>query len=158
MSDPNSQAMAIKTQEALVAFLRARQCFDSLGEAGILGRRKGNIVNDIDAAVAELSVCIYVLPGKPVKLNPNLPGPYCDAYELRVRVIENPALNETKPSAYELYEFVLRETNGIGLQIDGVTSAIWPSENNGDEQPDPERVIIDAILFCSLSLPQRQNP
>jgi hypothetical protein len=151
MSTEN-QSMAIKTQEALAAYLQSRQCFHGIT---VLARRKGNIVSDIDAAVAELGACVYVLPGKPVKLNANLPGPVADAYELRVRSIENPALNETKPSAYELYEFALREITGMGLQIAGITSAIWPAENNGDEQPDPERIIIDAIFYCSLGLPER---
>lgn len=148
-------AIAIRTQEALVAYLKTRQCFDGIT---ILGKKKGVITNEIDTAVADLGgACIYVLPGKPVKVNPNLPGPYADQYELRIRCIENPALNSTLPTAYELYEFALRECNGIGLQIDAITCPLWPAENNGDEQPDPERVIIDAIFYCSLGLPPRES-
>lgn len=148
----DSLALSIRLQEAVVRYLKSRRRFAGVT---ILGRRKGIITNDIEAAVAELGACLYVLPGKPVKLNSNIPGPHAEIYEVRVRAIENPALNSSLPDAYELYEGALIELDQLQLTtIDGI-NPFYPAENNGDETPDPERVIIDAIFYTSTTLPQR---
>ncbi|MBA4136767.1 MAG: hypothetical protein C0518_05570 [Opitutus sp.] len=151
MSAPDL-SLAIRSQEAIAAYLKSRQRFAGVT---ILARRRGIIQNDIDAAVGEMGAILYVLPGKPVKVNPNNPGPHAEQYEIRVRAIENPALNETQPTAYELYEGALIELSHLTITGLEVLGMIYPAEQNGDETPDPERIIIDAIFYANAQLPPR---
>lgn len=93
------------SQTAAAARLR------SLGElrgVPILERIRNDVGNDIDAQLDALGVCIYVFPGLPVAINQELPGPWIDQLEVRVRIFEVPELNtQGLPDAYDLAEYVL---------------------------------------------------
>ncbi len=137
-------------QDAVVAVLGTRT---ALRDVAIVGRRKTNIVADIEEAIATLGgICIVVLLPLPVEINPETPGPYIQKLEIRVRVIENQALNESKPAAAEVIEEILvalhqynfpEKLEAFGLNL--FTAAPRPIE----EIPDPERTIYDVIFFTS---------
>lgn len=116
----------------------------------ILGRREKNIVDEIEAAVAQLGACVFVFPGLPVHFLDATP-PYAERYELRVRVIENPALNTTLPDAYELVEYVARRLFGQEwTAIQGMNPLVFAEGRPVAEVSDPERVIYDVIFQTSL--------
>jgi len=92
-------------QAAAVARLLA---LGELRGVPVLERIRNDVANDIDAALNSLGVCLYVFPALPIAINPELPGPWVDQLEVRVRVFEVPELNTTGlPNAYEIVEYVL---------------------------------------------------
>lgn len=143
---PDNVALAI--QACAVDTLQAGAEFDRVP---ILGRRRTNIQNDIDAAIDALGACIYVLPGLPLKFEVGSGTPYASLYELRVRVIETDTLNTSLPTAYELVEFVVRRLFGQDFAAIEGMSPLLPAEGSPvTPVEDPERVIYDVIWHTSL--------
>ena len=105
MSVSITSTVAKDVQDAVVAYLGARE---ELALVPVLGRRRSNIVNDIQAAINRAGVCVYVFPALPVRLNANNPGPYVDELMVRCRAIEHPTLNVRGPDVYEVVELLLR--------------------------------------------------
>ena len=140
-------------QDAIAARLAS---LAGLAGVPVVSRRKGVITNDIEAAVATLGACLYVFPALPVDVNPNLPGPYADKMQIRVRCIELPSINETLPDAYELAEIVLtnlHEANFSAVEgLEGINPLICLSRPVEDI-PDEERVIFDVTFTTSVGLP-----
>ena len=95
---PDSATVAKAIQDCGVACLQSGAEF---ARVPIIGRRKGNIVNDIESALAELGACVYVFPGLPVKFIDSNP-PYADRYQLRFRAIETPSINTALQDQLEL--------------------------------------------------------
>jgi hypothetical protein len=150
---PAPLTLAKALQDAVVAFLSALPDLDGVT---VIGRRKGNIVNNIEAAVAQLGACIYVFPALPVRVNPNLSGPFCDELSVRVRCIEMPVINTTRPDCYELAEIVLTQLH----EADFSASAGLAGVNHlqclpepVEDVPDDKRVIFDVRFRTSCGLP-----
>ncbi len=146
-AQPNSATVAKAIQDCAVAALQAGAEFDGVP---IIGRRKGNIVNDIESALAELGACIYVLPGLPVHFIDATP-PYADRYRLTVRCIEMPAINETLPDVFELVELVARRLFGQQWAgIEGMNPLVFTAGKPVDEIEQGERNVTDVIFETSL--------
>lgn len=92
-------------QEEAANRLRSRSAF---ADVEVLTRRKGDILNDIEAALGRLGIVAYVFPPLPKRANGNLPGPIFDELELRVKIIESPTLNQTAATAHGLMEDTCR--------------------------------------------------
>ncbi len=139
-----SLTIAKALQNCAVDWLQAGAEFQ--GEP-IIGRRRSNIVNDIESAVAELGACIFVFPGLPVSFL-NTGAPTADRYQLRVRAIENPALNTSLPDVFELVELIVRRLYGKDFDAIGLRNPlVFPSGGNAvADVGDPERLIYD-VLF-----------
>jgi hypothetical protein len=147
MSTPDHNTVAKAIQNCGVASLEAGAEFAGVP---IIGRRKGTIVNDIEAAIAELGACIFVFPGLPVHFIDAMP-PYADRYELRVRIIENPAINETLPDAFELVELVARRLFGLQFEsIEGMNPLVFADGKPVADQENGERLIYDVLFQTSL--------
>jgi hypothetical protein len=145
--------LAKTLQDAVVAHLSAQP---ALAGVPVIGRRRGIITNDIEAAVAEVGACIFVFPALPEQVNPNLPGPYCEALALRVRCIEVPALNSTLPDAYELAELVLTSLHEVSFAATAGLVGINPLQCLPaplEDLADDERVIFDVRFTTSVGLP-----
>ncbi|MBC8011455.1 MAG: hypothetical protein H7067_15330 [Burkholderiales bacterium] len=140
-------------QDTVVSHLTA---IAALAGVPVVGRRKGIITNDIEAAVATIGACLYVFPALPVEVNPNLPGPYVSKLQIRVRAIEAPAINETLPDAYELAEAVLtglHEANFAAVEgLEGINPVQCLSRPI-EEIADDERIIFDVTFETSGGLP-----
>lgn len=157
---PRRKTIAKIIQDALVArFVRdgdgKSTLTDYLG-VPVVGRRKGVITSDIEAAVATLGACIYVFPARVRRVNKNLPGPYAESVLVRFRVIENPALNETLPDAYELAEMLLVDFSEVDLrQVDGLAgiNPLVPFDDGIEEQLDETNIIFDVTFETSVGLP-----
>jgi hypothetical protein len=145
--------LAKTLQDAVVAHLAA---LPALAGVPVVGRRKGVITSDIEAAVATIGACLYVFPALPVEVNPDLPGPYVTKLQIRVRAIEAPAINSTLPDAYELAEAVLTGLHEADFRavagLDGINPVQCLSRPI-EEIPDEERMIFDLTFETSVGLP-----
>lgn len=146
---PDNATVAKALQDAALAWLQSGAEFTRVP---IIGRRKGTIVNDIEAAIAAIGACIYVMPGLPIHfLDSSLTA---DRYELRVRVIEEPAINQALPDAYELVELVARRMWGKDFPAINLRNPlVWPESGRPVEPvSDAERVIYDVIFETDAGL------
>jgi hypothetical protein len=146
---PDNGTIAKALQACAVAELQAGAEF---ARVPIIGRRKGTIANDIEAAIAELGACIFVFPGLPVRFIASTP-PVADLYELRIRAIESPAINATLPDVFELVELIVRRLYGRDFAAIGLRNPLVFSEGGRAvaEVPDPERLIYDVIFETDAS-------
>ncbi len=150
MPSSTNLPLCLELQEAVVAALGARV---ALRDVPIIGRRKTNIVADVEEAVNSIAgIALVVLVPLPVEINPNSPGPYVEKMEIRVRVIENQAINETLPSAAECVEEILcalhhytfpQKLADFGLNL------LVAADRPVDEIPDNERVLFDVIFTAA---------
>jgi hypothetical protein len=153
---PNNGTIAKALQACAVDRLQAGAEF---ARVPIIGRRKGTIANDIEAAIAELGACIFVMPGLPVHFI-GLQAPTCDRYELRIRAIEDPAINQNLPDVWELVELIIRRMHGIDFDAIGLTNPIvFPESGNPvAEVSDPNRLIYDVIFETDAGYLPRVDP
>lgn len=147
----DNSPLCVAAQLWLVEYLLTR---DSLlrgtSRVPVLGRRMTNIANDIDQAINELGgACVYVAPLLPLRFNLNLPGPYIDRGEIRVRCIENDTLNSTLPTVHELVEAVARDVTGLTIPNLPLTALLPPDERPVEQVPDDERLIYDVVFHTS---------
>lgn len=142
--NPDNLTVAKALQNCAVDWLEAGAEFQGVP---IIGRRRTNIVNDIEAAIAELGACVFVFPGLPVHFL-DTGAPTADRYQLRVRAIENPAVNTSLPDVFELVELVVRRLYGVDFEAIGLRNPlVFPAGGNAvAEVGDPERMIYD-VLF-----------
>lgn len=147
---PAVSTLSKAIQDAIVAKLVT---LSGLVGVSVIGRRRSVLSNDIQSGLSKLGVCLYVFPALPVQVNPNLPGPYVDRMEMRVRVIEMPDFNKSLPDAYELAELVLRglhEWTPSGIAgINPLQCLAAPIE----DVPDEEALIFDVKFQTSVGLP-----
>jgi hypothetical protein len=144
----DNTTVAKALQNCAVAWLEAGAEFSGVP---IIGRRRSNIVNDIEAAIAELGACIFVHPGLPVHFI-DAGTPVADRYQLRVRVIENPAINTALPDVFELVELVVRRLYGTDFPSIGVSNPlVFPQGGNAvAEVSDAERLIYDVLFETDI--------
>ena len=140
--------LCLQAQLWIVEYLETRESLvRGTARVPVIGRRETNIQNDIDAAIDSLGACLYVLPLLPLRFNVNLPGPFVDVGELRIRCIENDTLNTTLPSVYELVEAVVRDLHGLRLQTLAAFSCLTLADGSPVErQADSERLIYDVVF------------
>lgn len=149
---PNSGTIAKASQDCLVDWLRAGAEF---ARVPIIGRRKGNITNDIEAAIAAIGACIYVMPGLPISFISSA-SPVADRYELRIRCIENKAINETLPDCEDLAEFVIRRVYGTDFSAIGLRNPlVFAPGRPVAPQEDGERDVVDVIFETDVAYPPR---
>jgi hypothetical protein len=142
-------------QDELAALLAA---LPSLAGVPVIGRRRGIIANDIEAEVSKLGACLYVFPALPIRVNKNLPGPYVEQMEIRVRVIEIPSMNSTLPDAHELVEIVLRTLHHRKIEAVPGENEITVDELPIRDVEDPDAVVMDVIFSVSTGYPDGPDP
>lgn len=117
MSVSVTSTLAKDVQDAVTAYLAART---ELALVPVIGRRRLNVISDIQAAIKRSGVCIYVFPALPIRINSNNPGPYVDELMIRCRAIEHPTLNTKGPDVYEVVELLLRLLDRKSFTIENV--------------------------------------
>ncbi|GEM_PF-4940357 len=129
----------LKTQGALRA------------DVPILFRRPREKANEIAAAVAKQTLGIYVMPPFPTRAMQGVPFVFYEGAELRVRIIEQPALNSTGADAYDLCDDValaLHWKNPGGMLAHPLMLAPRPVELI----EDPQTRILDVIFTAVFQL------
>src|SRR5260221_13135167 len=100
----------------------------------VVSQRTKELSKEIEAAAANKGLCIYVMPPLPTSALQGNPFVFFDKAEIRVRIVEQPAMNETGADAYDL--------------VDDVANALhW--------QPKAEGTALGAILAHPLQLASR---
>ncbi|MFA6289941.1 MAG: hypothetical protein WC661_21365 [Opitutaceae bacterium] len=153
MPSPRRKTISKTVQDAIVAYIGTLEDYAGVP---VIGRRKGVITNDIEAELATLGACLYVFPALPKKINKNLPGPYVEKLQVRIRVIEAPSINSTLPDAYELAEMILVDLTELNLSaVEGLAgiNPLEPLDTPIEEVPDDERVLFDITFETSVGLP-----
>ena len=128
----------------------------AFGGITVMNRLKNDVVNDIEAEVQRIGITIFVFPPIPRGANPELPGPVFNRMEFRIRVIENPLLNQTSLDAYEAVEQVLRTLHNWspGMEELGyLFVADPPVEDNSAEE-----VIFDCLFFAHAQFAPLEEP
>lgn len=155
MSISRTSTLAKDVQDAVTAYLGAR---DELIGVPVIGRRRLNIVSDIAAAITRAGVCVHVFPALPVRVNSNNPGPHVDRLLVRVRAIENPALNTKGPDAYEVVELLLRLLDGKHFTAIESVQPLYFDEAPVQLVDDSEQLVQwDVVCFTSGGLTPREN-
>ena len=72
----------------------------------LVARRTKELGAEIEAAAANQGLCIYVMPPLPTGAEQEQPSVFFNRAEIRVRIIEQPALNSTGADAYDLLDDV----------------------------------------------------
>lgn len=73
----------------------------------IVKHRKHELAKRIEEAVAKRGLCIYVFPPLPTRAEQGVPFIFFPAAEVRLRILESPALNLTGVDAYDLIDDVM---------------------------------------------------
>lgn len=146
--------LALPIRDAVHAALRARAV---LHDVAILKREPKQLASEIEAAIAQLKLCMFVFPALCTRPNPNNPGPYFERIEVRVRCIENPLLNDTVLDGYQLVELGHWLLNGLRPNIRGVQALSPSSPVATEEVTDEQNVIHDLIYETSGGLEPRPD-
>ena len=121
-------------QEAITSRLSGQAVFQGLT---VMNRIKNDVVNDIEAEVQRIGMTIFVFPPTPGGANANLPGPQFSRMDFRIRVIENPLLNQLSLDAYEAVEQVMRFVHDWDPKVTGIGRLFiheTPFEDNSAEE------------------------
>lgn len=111
-------------------------------------RKEKSIENDIEASLAKLGACMFVMPVKPLEVQEGADFIFVKRGELRVRIIVDPTLNETGMDSPELAaqaRLALHGSNPGNLLADNLRLANPPVE----EVEDPSAVVIDLIFHAA---------
>lgn len=117
----------------------------------ILRRRPKELQSDIEEAILRQTLGIYIQPPLGSRAMTNVPYLFFENYEVRIRVVEQPKLNDTGSDAYETAETVallLQWTNPGGMLAVPMQIAGRPMEMI----EDPKYRVIDVIFVAVLQI------
>ncbi len=109
----------------------------------VLSRLRGNISNDVSAAIARLGVCAMVFPPAIAGIKPNVAsGVLADNVSIQIRIMENPVLNKSGCDAYEILEsiigaFAFRTSDGTTIYLREAESA----------DPDSQKIVEFVVVL-----------
>jgi hypothetical protein len=119
----------------------------------VVRRRTKEIGAEIEAAAANHGLCIYVMPPLPTQIAEGTAVVFIESAEIRVRIVEQPALNSTGADAYDLVDDVM-----TGLHWQPFASILaHPLQLAGrpaEMVEDPRTRIIDVIFNATYQLNQ----
>lgn len=119
----------------------------------IVQRRHKEIGAEIEAAVSSKGLCLHVMPPLPTQAMQNVPFVFYQRAEVRVRIIEIPAMNGTGADAYDLVDDIavaLHWHEFPELLAHPLQLATRPSEM----VEDPRTRIIDVIFEATYGFAQ----
>jgi hypothetical protein len=111
-------------------------------------RHEKTIENDIEAELAKLGVCMFVMPVKLLEVQEGADFIFVRRAEVRVRLVVDPMLNETGMDSPEIAaqaRLALQGTNPGDLLDDAMRLANPPVE----EVEDPSAVVLDLLFRAS---------
>lgn len=136
---------------AIAALLRAAPDFPA--GLTVIERAKGNLENDIAAALSTLGLAIWVMPILPRRAMQGVPFIFFEEAEVRLRLFEQPTLNATGIDIYGLIERAsrtLHTANPDSLLHGPLSLASAPVEAQADEA---DLIAFDLIFTCAYQLP-----
>lgn len=76
------------------------------------GLRRGKTYSEVAAALDAVGLAVHVLPVLSRGINGNIPGPWVDGGQLVVRVVEDPLLNQTDITRWDIMEQAITTLEG----------------------------------------------
>lgn len=141
--------MFTKIQTAIAAILKAHPGFPP--GLKIVGRREKEVANDIEAGLAKLGICLYVLPPIPMRATRTQNAiVFIESSELRVRIIEQPTLNLTGFDVWSSFEQValaLQGTNPGDLFNAPIGLAEHPVETMDGQTKEGKNTRVWDVIF-----------
>lgn len=90
-------------QEAVAKLLEAPGALSI--PSPVIRRKEKDVTNDMEAGVAvQNGICLFAMPPLPTSAVENVPFVFFDGYEVRVRIIEVPSLNNSGVDTFELID------------------------------------------------------
>jgi hypothetical protein len=119
----------------------------------VVKRRTKEIGAEIEAAAANHGLCIYVMAPLPMQVTEGAAVVFIEAAEIRVRIVEQPALNTTGADAYDLVDDVM---TGLHWQPFAPILAhpLQLATKPAEMVEDPRTRIIDVIFHATYQLNQ----
>ncbi|HSI10721.1 MAG TPA: hypothetical protein VK961_01695 [Chthoniobacter sp.] len=120
----------------------------------LVARRTKEMAADIEAAAANQGLCIFVMPPLPTSTLQGNPFVFFDKAEVRVRIVEQPAMNQAGADAYDLVDDVANalhwQPKSDGTQLGNILAhplqlASRPCELIDDPQARIIEVIFEAV-------------
>jgi hypothetical protein len=125
---------------------------ESLRSLPILARQPRQTANDIEAAIAQLKLGVFVFPPLIGKVEPNMRSLYANEVEVRVAIFENPILNDSPLSAYDLVERILVLLHQWDPQLTNA-SPLHARDRSVEDRSDENLVVFDLLFLCSGAFP-----
>lgn len=121
-------SLLVDIQAAVVAQIEAQPFFAGGGDDGapvpVLAQDKGDIVNAIETAIAQIGACVVVAIGDAPVQYPDIPGARKEGMSIVVMAFEVPAINRAGGStktALEIAEAAEAALHLVTLPVDGVS-------------------------------------
>lgn len=119
--------------------------------AKVVARARGQLVSEIQQAIARLKLGIVVLPCEIVKVNPNTPTPVVE--ELRVSVAVSESKLNDGVEGEELAELLLVLLHGVALTELGEGVLLFADEGPVRYDEAPNGLAITTVFFRCTGLP-----
>lgn len=132
-------------QDALVAEIARRPFFAR--KVQVFSRKLKSVESEIEQAVANTGVAIFVFPPKPRKFESNIPSPTFREMEVVVRLIENPSSNQTGADAWDYWEELIKLHFWRPLNLPTCGALIGQSEPFQDQTMPKEDIRIFDCKF-----------
>ncbi len=120
-----------------------------LPQLPVVVRRKGEILNDLEARLRSFAICIFIMPVLPLVPHPGAPFVFFQQGEVRLRAIENRKLNKTDIDVYEIAEGICLTFQGVNP---GDVLAAPLQLSNLELMEDAEGVALDCIFRAAFQL------
>lgn len=120
-------------------------------EVRVLHRRPKEPANDFEVALADQTICVYILPPFALSALQGSPALFFDKYEVRCRVLEQPALNDTGLDAWDVAERIALTLHW--QMIPGMLAhPLYIAPRPMEMVEDPQRRAIDVIFYAQIEL------
>ncbi len=153
--EPRAKSAAAKFRDAVAAQLRA---WDGIPqEVEVFARKERDLSDDIDTALSQIGICLYVMPPLPLSAEYGTEFIFFSEAELRVRVMEVPLDNETDLDAYDAVEEIARCLHWSVPLDEYLEHPMSLAEHPVEIREDSARRIYDVKFILTYSLPKAEE-
>jgi hypothetical protein len=123
----------------------------------IVERRTKDLASDIEAAAASQGLCVLIMPPLPTGAEQGVPFVFFNRAEVRVRIMEQPAMNTTGADAYDLVDDVATalhwQPKAEGTALGAIVAhPLQLAEHPVEMVDDPQYRIIDVFFEAVFGL------
>ena len=125
--------------------------------APVIVHRERELAKEIEAAAARgAGLCVYARPALPTRAVEDVPFPFFDQSDFRVRIIEQPARNQFGADAYELAADVMNALHWWSAP--SLSCPLQLAARCTESVSDQSFRVVDVIFAATYQLPSRSVP
>ena len=118
----------------------------------VFSRRKGNVKNDIESAIARIGVAVIVSAPLPLEYSASgVFNLYVDKATIALQIMENVALNKKAPNAFSLLTALVKHFHNAVIDIGNGQQITFTLDKVIDASPD-EAPIVTLIQPLNFSI------